>query len=376
MSVVERAEEKENEEKADSNLKLDGSLRTEEVKVLIEGPMKKHYYVTDQYLCIEKKCYKLHAILKTKIQEYNKILQKYLEHEKHFYILSLPKSQIEEVLDFIVDFPQNYEIHDAYITYCFKHNVQIEWDADEMYCPADQTMESCRIGEKLLFKSQQFDPAQVITKTHPIVQNLLKQKELEERLEERKEETLIQYYKNIINKFKANYSIVQNYIVNRILSASNYKTIQVLEMQAYPKKLIINIYVINAIRVFEITWIDSIFDVIDTFCFVKKEDYLQLNNQLQEVEERRKKEEEERKRKEEMNKKLLTQKAEEITKKFWEINNKIKIEYEIHSDHAYVITKIEGFIPKDQFNKYLSLNRQLGGKYDPKNQKWKIKINL
>jgi uncharacterized membrane protein YcgQ (UPF0703/DUF1980 family) len=118
--------------------------------------------------------------------------------------------------------------------------------------------------------------------------------------------------------------------------------------------------------------------VIDTFCFVKKEEYNSLVNYYEEMkkkeEEERKRREEEKKRMQEEEKKKLQIKVEEIVQKFKDISDKINTVVEYYEGYAYITTQLLGFVPKDQFNKYLALNKELGGKYDPKNQKWKIEV--
>jgi len=302
---------------------------------------------------------------------------------KEYYIIQVNNLQdfIEKNLEVITDFPPTYEIVPyLYEEYCSVHKCPIEWDADERYClVAKDDLSECSIIKKIVFQSKPFDPSNVITLSHPLVQQEIQKREGEELFEQEVRQMI-----KVLEKYQIYSSEFKHYILQRatekviihkfLHDRSEYK----ISLYYYKNGKFLAImhdpHFYDDIGYFKMFQIKKDEEVEQEYRQWKEEqEYFEKLQKFFEMNERMLWEIELNKRKQ-----ILQQKVNDIVSKFKSLSSNIEIKYYIYESlgEASIYTSIKGYVNKQIFNQYLQLNKQLGGEFNPKTKQWFIHIKL
>ena len=302
---------------------------------------------------------------------------------KEYYIVQVNNLQdfLEKNLDVITDFPSNYEIIPyLYEEYCSVHKCPIEYDADEMYClEAGDDLSHCSIQKRIVFQSKPFDTNSVVTRSHPLVQQILNNKRQEELLEQK----IIKLQK-VLEKYQVYDSDFRYYIIKRgkerILLHTFIRERDEYKLAIYYYKNAVFLIVMHDPHFYDDVGYFKMF-IIRKDESVEKEynewkeeqefyenwrRFVSLNEKiLRDIEVQK-------------NKQILEQKVNDIVSKFKQLSNNIEIRTYIYENlgEASIYTSLKGYVNKQIFNKYLELNKQLKAQYNPKSKQWFISVNL
>jgi len=300
-----------------------------------------------------------------------------------YYIIQVNNLQdfIEKNLEVITDFPPTYEIVPyLYKEYCSVHKCPIEYDADEKFClVAKDDLSECSIVKKIVFQSKPFDPSNVITLSHPLVQNIINKKHQEELLEQK----IIKLQK-VLEKYQVYDSELKYYIAKRgkervllhtfIRERDEYKISLYYYKNAVYLSVMHDPHFYDDVGYFKMYIIKKDESVEKEYNEWKEEqEFYEKLQKFFEMNERVLWEIELNKRKQ-----ILEQKVNDIISKFKSLSSNIEIKYYIYESlgEASIYTSIKGYVNKQIFNQYLQLNKQLVGEFNPKTKQWFIHIKL
>jgi hypothetical protein len=300
-----------------------------------------------------------------------------------YYVVVVHNLQdfLEKNLEVITDFPSSYEVVPyLYKEFCSTHNCPIEYDADEKFClVAKDDLSQCSIVKKIVFQSKPFNPKDVITIKHPLVQQ-----EIQKRRDEELFKQKIKQLNKVLEKYLVDNSEFRYYILKRakerILIHKFLHDAQEYKISLYYYKNAVFLGVMHD---------PHFYDDVGYFKFyiIKKDESVEKEYQEwkseQEFYENLQKFFEENDKilwqiELQIRRKKLEQKVNDIISKFKVLSNNIEVKYYIYESlgTASIYTSLKGYVNKQVFNQYLQLNKQLKGEFNPKTNQWFIHIEF